>query len=295
MSIIIEPILAFDLGGHHVTAAVIGPDGLPLLSVTTPLQAPCSMGLLLSEIEKTGRKATELFDKRKGPPVGLSIAVPGPFDYERGISLMTHKYPEIYGLDLREHLAGYFSVKPKQVLFLNDAEAFLIGEAVCAGLSSNRVVGLTLGTGIGSAFLENGVVIREDHRVPTEGAIWNLPWLNGSVEDVLSTRAICDAYQRATGASLTVKEISHLASTNATAKNVLVAFGRDLGLIADSVCANFQPEYIILGGGIARSAPLYLDAMADGLSVINPSIVVSTLFENAALYGAAHFWWQQTH
>ena len=54
--------------------------------------------------------------------------MPNPFDYDRGISHMQHKYQLLYGLELRPKLAPLLRVEPARVHFLNDAAAFLTGE-----------------------------------------------------------------------------------------------------------------------------------------------------------------------
>ena len=49
------------------------------------------------------------------------FAVPGPFDLQAGVSLMRHKLPYLYGIDLRQGLAEGFGFKPAHVRFLNSA------------------------------------------------------------------------------------------------------------------------------------------------------------------------------
>src|SRR5688572_21060975 len=87
----------------------------------------------------------------------LGVAVPGPFDYERGISLVRHKLLELHGVDLRSELAAALGFAPSSIRFLNDAAAFALGEWwVGAARGHRRAVGITLGTGLGSAFLDAG-------------------------------------------------------------------------------------------------------------------------------------------
>lgn len=54
--------------------------------------------------------------------------MPGPFDYANGVCWLQHKFASWYGLDIRRQLAMRFGVDEADVLFLNDADAFLLGE-----------------------------------------------------------------------------------------------------------------------------------------------------------------------
>ena len=69
---------------------------------------------------------------------------------------MQHKLQYLYGFDLRGALAGHFGWPPTSVRFLNDAAAYLVGEiAAGAARGVSRVVGITLGTGVGSALVRD--------------------------------------------------------------------------------------------------------------------------------------------
>src|SRR5207237_2105693 len=84
----------------------------------------------------------------------LGVAIPGPFDYTRGVSAIRHKLQSLYGVDLRGELANALEIAPGAVVFLNDADAFLLGEAWAGAARGHaRALGVTLGTGLGSAFL----------------------------------------------------------------------------------------------------------------------------------------------
>ena len=61
----------------------------------------------------------------------VGVAAPGPFDYENGIC-MVHglgKLEGLFNVDMRAELARA-ACRPTSIRFLNDAEAFLLGESV---------------------------------------------------------------------------------------------------------------------------------------------------------------------
>jgi len=103
---------------------------------------------------------------------GVAVAILNPFDCDRGISYMRHKYQQLYGTDLRQGLAGRLKVDPACIHFLNDAAAFLTGELYQGAATGGRAIGITLGTGVGSAFAVDGKVERIGHRFKRTGFLY---------------------------------------------------------------------------------------------------------------------------
>ena len=228
-----------------------------------------------------------------GGVLGASLAMPGPFDYEAGVSWMQHKLAYLYGFDLRGALARHFAWAAAKIRFLNDAAAYVNGEmAAGAARGVDRVVGITLGTGVGSAFGVGGHVVREGRGVPPGGEIWNVPYQNGIVEDQISTRALQKSYRERTGQEREVVAIAGLAATESVAAEVFAEFGRNLGVALRTVLAGFGPQVIVLGGGIARSAHLFLPA-AQGEVGNMAELRVSALGDHAPLVGAGAAWFEK--
>ena len=159
MSSDVDPcVLVYDVGGSHISAAVCRKRGYQLGEVVrVNLPEEQTSEAFLEVLRSLGVKAME------GARVeGAEFAMPGPFDYEKGISWMEHKMPYLYGVNVSEGLAARFDWKPEQVRFLNDAAAYLLGE-VGAGAAQGvpRVVCVSLGTGVGSCFAVDGRVVSE--------------------------------------------------------------------------------------------------------------------------------------
>jgi len=206
------------------------------------------------------------------------------------VSWMQHKLQYLYGFDLRQALAGHFVWPGSRVHFLNDAAAFLKGE-VAAGVARGvaRVVGITLGTGVGSAFAVDGHVVREGAGVPPGGEMWNVPYEGGIVEDQISTRAIQKSYRERTGQESEVAAIAAAAGSDPTAAEVFVEFGRNLGVALRAVLGTFAPQAIVLGGGISRSAHLFLPAAQSEIGDF-AQLRISALGDHAPLVGAGASW-----
>lgn len=280
-----KSVLVYDVGGSHVSTAACFAEGYRLGPVVTGHHHDCRnaedfVGLLHSLGERATTGAAGV--------LGAGLAMPGPFDYATGVSWMRHKLSYLYGIDLREALAKRFGWQPRQVHFVNDAAAFLLGE-IGAGAARGvpRAVGITLGTGIGSAFAVDDRIVTGGSGVPGGGEIWNLPFKDRTVEDFLSTRAIQQAYRERTGRDCEVSDIAANADDDPAAIEVFTEFGCNLGLALCNLLSQFAPDVVVLGGGISRSAPLFLSVAERQLGGFKVELRVSTLGDYAPLVGAA--------
>ena len=292
MSAEVDPcVLVYDVGGSHISAAVCRRQGYQLGTVVRANLPEEEMSeVFVDVLHSLGVKA------REGVVVdGAEFAMPGPFDYEKGISWMKHKMPYLYGVNVSEVLAPRFGWKPEQVRFLNDAAAYLLGE-VGAGAARGvkRVVCFTLGTGVGSGFAVDGRVVTDGKGVPPGGEIWNMPYEGGIVEDKISTRAIKAAYTERKGQDREVASIAHYAiGGDPDAAAVFQEFGKTLGIAIKRLLEDFAPDVVVLGGGISRSAPLFLNAVDEELKETGIEVRISELGDNAPLAGAGVAWFSR--
>ena len=283
-----DSVLVYDVGGSHISSAVCFAGDYRLGPVVRGRYGACETAeAFVDLLQQLGVEAAA----GTAGIQGAGLAMPGPFDYAAGISQMRHKLPYLYGVDLRGALAARFDWQPQQVRFLNDAAAYLLGE-VGAGAARGvaRAVGVTLGTGIGSAFAIDGSIVTSGPGVPPGGEVWNLPYGGGIVEDALSGRAIQNNYQTNTGKQVEVAESAALAPTDAAAAEAFAEFGRHLGIALRMLTAEFAPEAVVIGGGISRSAQLFLPAAEYELEGMKVELRVSSLRDKAALVGAGVAW-----
>jgi len=276
-------VLAYDVGGSHVAAAVCWAPDFRLGPVASaPHAAISSSGAFLDLLETLGIKAGGIHSGS----IGAMLAVPGPFDLQAGVSLMRHKLPYLYEVDLRGGLAERFGLQTAQVRFLNDADAYLLGEiGAGAARGFRRAVGLTLGTGIGSAFAVDGQLVTTGPGVPSGGEIWNLPYQGGIVEDFISSRAIVGNYQRLTGRKSEVVDLAAAAVSDPAAQRAFTEFGQHLGIVVRTLLAEFHSNVIVLGGGISRASNLFLPAVKAEVGDATLELRVSELKDKAALVG----------
>jgi glucokinase len=285
-------VLVFDIGGSHISAALCHGGDYRLGSVISAAHASIEtadafVGLLHSLGIQVGAVSESAS--------GAALAIPGPFDYASGVSRMKHKLPYLFGVNVHQALAASFGWNPSQVCSLNDADAFLLGEVGAGAVRGvSRAVGLTLGTGVGSAFAVDGHVITTGPGIPPDGEIWNVPYQGGIVEDLVSTRFIQGAYQKRTGNLREVAEIAKDAAHDPAAAEAFNEFGRNLGQAMRAVLWPFAPRVVVLGGGISQSSALFLSATMAELKGLEVELRISELRDHAALVGAGVRWFE-TH
>jgi glucokinase len=283
----------YDVGGSHISCALCFADGFRLGPVVRGgLPEQQTSDAFVDILYSLAMKAAPDLSGVKG----AEFAMPGPFDYASGVSFMRHKLPYLYGIPLASAFANRFGWQPSQVRFLNDAAAYLLGE-IGAGAAHgvSRAVGITLGTGVGSAFAVDGRIVTEGPGVPPGGEIWNIPYHGGIVEDLISTRALQRSYNERTGQQREVASIAHYANGGeVTACDVFEEFGSNLGLALLHLLKEFNPNVVVIGGGISRSANLFLSDAVRGLEGLNVELRVSKLGDNAPLVGAGVAWFSQS-
>ncbi|AUH44183.1 ROK family protein [Streptomyces sp. CMB-StM0423] len=272
------PVL--EIGGTHVTAALVSPRTAAVATrVRRPLDARARAEDILGAVLRCARALP-------ATPAGArwGVAVPGPFDYATGIALFADvgKFESLYGVDVRKALLDGLPGSPSGIAFRNDAHAFLAGEwAAGAARGHTRAVGITLGTGVGSAFLADGTLHTTGPGLPPEGRM-DLARIDGiPLEEVVSRRAILARYGTAAdggggpgpgdgaGAGVDVREIAERARAGEErARRVLGAAFGALGAELGPRLAAFGATALVVGGSMADSwdlvAPPLTTALAAG-------------------------------
>lgn len=278
-----KTVVALDLGGTHVSAGRVDVDSSALEEFCR-IALPADAGR--SEI--VGRIAGAAVAVADGRATDVGVAVPGPFDYDRGICLLTHKLEQLYGVDLRHELTAALPTKTRSVAFLNDADAFLLGEWWAgAAVGHRRAVAVTLGTGLGSAFLEDGHIVDAGPQVPPEGSLHLVSFRGLPAEETISRAAVVARYG---DPCLDVSDLASLARNgDVRAQLVFAELGTALGELLAPWLAAFEATCVVVGGSISRAWDLIGPPVRATLAPI-PSlerIVPGARIEEAALLGAA--------
>ena len=228
--------------------------------------------------------------------VGIGFAMPGPFDYTNGIALFTkevEKFENLYNVNIINELRSRLSLPENlPIRFINDATAFGIAEDwIGMAEEDSRVIALTLGTGFGTCFIENGIPIVEDERVPKTGCLWYLPFNGVIADDSFSTRWFVNNYKKRSGNFIRgVKGISQEARHgDGIALQLFKEYGENMGEFLSPWLKSFDVECLVLGGKICGAYDLFGRFLTDVLAAnkIYTKVCISDLRETASMIGAA--------
>ncbi|MEP6649221.1 MAG: ROK family protein [Lapillicoccus sp.] len=289
----VTPVL--DVGGTHVTAALVDLGFGRVVPGTTrrsSLDGAAPAHVLLDVIVRCGR------DLAAPAETAWGVAVPGPFDYAEGIARFegVGKFDALNGVDIGAVLRRELPGVPSTVVFVNDAIAFSIGEwAFGAGEGHDRMVGITLGTGVGSGFLDDGVPVASGPQVPPDGEVYQLRIDGRPLEDTVSRRALLREYARLRPDSpcTDVRDIADRAYAGDPAADEVLrtAFTR-LGLALAPWLSRFGATALVVGGSMSRSWDRVHPSLTAGIQA-SPDhgpdlhVVPARDSEMSALLGAA--------
>jgi predicted NBD/HSP70 family sugar kinase len=287
-------VSAMDIGGSHVTAANVELASRRVLAEEIsrePLDADGGAEEIVSAIARCVARLPARSASR------WAIALPGPFDYLRGVGRYTGvgKFDALRDFDLRAalepHLPGAVSVS-----FHHDADAFLFGEWWAGAARGHRTaVGITLGTGVGSSFLRDGQVLRHGPGIPPDGRVDLLRYAGLPLEETVSRRAIRRAYAQANGepSLLDVREIAQRARQgDRAAAGVFTQTYTALGTVLGPLLTAIEATILVVGGSIAASWDLVAEPLRAGLAGAGPArpatVASARNLAYAPLLGAAY-------
>jgi predicted NBD/HSP70 family sugar kinase/mannose-6-phosphate isomerase class I len=288
--------LGVDVGGSHISAALVDAGNGLVLEDTfckDSVDPQVNSGQVFHQWAKTMK--TSLSKLQGQELAGIGIAMPGPFDYVGGTSLIegVNKYDHLFGINVRQALKDQLGIgEDLPVFFENDAFCFGVGESSFGkAAGAGKIIVLTLGTGLGSAFVMDKRVCREGVGVPPNGYLYPVPFRGGIAEDYISARWLIHSYYERSGyAVANVREIARRAQDkgDGIALDVFELFGRHMGILLEKWIGSFGADCLVIGGGISGAAPLFLPAMrkvltAEGLDI---PVHLSEKMEMAAMAGA---------
>ena len=283
--------IGVDLGGTNIKIVVISNDGnvLEYLTYDTADAEGSWAGTIKDQLEF-------IQNKRGTSPCHIGLAAPGLAAKDgRSIAYMQGRLQGLQGFVWQDFLAA-------PVVVLNDAHAALLGEVWQGAAKGFRnVILLTLGTGVGGAVLVDGRLIkgqigRAGHlghvSVNSEGTpdIVNTP---GSLEQMIGNYNLAE---RSGGRFTSTRKLveAHLAGeSDATAIWLRSIF--HLAAAVASFINAFDPEIVIIGGGIAQAGTALFDPLRDNLDRFEwrpmahqVQVIPAALGEKAGAIGAAY-------
>jgi len=288
--------IGVDIGGSHITAVAVDMSDHAIINgsrAESPVDNQAEADEILNVWVGVLRKVLDKF------PVfrlrGIGFAMPGPFDYVKGICLIrgVPKYEKLYGVNVGKAISSRLGLACDcSVRFMNDASSFAVGEAWAGKASGYRkMMGITLGTGFGSAFVDDRIPVAGGDTVPRGGCVYHLPVGKGIADDYFSTRWFTSRYAEVTGREASgVKEVAAAAVDTPEVHALFDEFGEGLASLLSPWLTRFGAEILVIGGNISNAYNLFGPAFGAGLkhNGCNIAVAVSELKEDAALLGSAY-------
>jgi len=304
-----QTAIGVDLGGSHVTAAVVTDDGKIHKQHEQDLEDLRYDAVISALNDTIGAAIKDAGDT----VVGIGIGSPGNIDATSGAVLYSPNFGW-HDVPLGETLRKKFSVP---VFVGNDARCATLGEYTCGiGKSTKDFVLLTLGTGIGGGIVAGGKLVLGNkwgageighHQIrPRDGFVCACGKIGcfeaqssgtGLIRHAL---AVAPSFPRsalldADRDKLSSKKIRKAAQ--AGDRHALAAWNNfiaDLAIGLANIISFVNPEMIALGRGVSTAADFMLDAVrgpVDTLTTMVPKgttkIVVAQLGNDAGQVGAA--------
>ena len=314
--------LAMDLGGNWVRAAQITESGKLLWRDRVPTNAQSSGEVVIARIEELLDRAISALGDREVAGVGLGLA--SPTDPDTGTM---YSPPNIPGLDGVSFKSRWRDRLPWPVVSANDATVAALGECrYGVGVGARTLVYMTISTGIGGGIVVEGRPVMGAHGMAGElGHMYVGPGdarCNcggvGCLEAVASGTAIAEAGVRAaeSGDAPVLRDLASGRAEGVTAEmvfdaarrgdpasaGILDAAARALGVGLVNVLHMFNPDVIVIGGGVSQNweylrpaveAHIESHAMAH-IRQMGFRLAVSNLGDDNVLVGAAALVWQQS-
>ena len=310
------PVIAFDLGGTKLAAALFSDDGEIIHSQTTALEKRkgSEVGkLILQQVNSILAKAND----ENITVQALGICVPG-IAYAKNGKVWAPNIPGWDNYPLMEELQNGIADKNVSIKIDSDRSCYILGEVWKGNAKGcNDAIFISVGTGIGAGILINGEVLRGSGDIA--GAIG---WLGLSkpFEDKFIS---CGCFEYNASGEGIAKVANELGEDNVYTQSILLMTDTDTltahsvfdaydkgdrlavaviqnaiehwGMAVANLVSIFNPEKIIFGGGVFGPALRFLDDIyaearkwAQPISIQQVKIEGSALGTNAGLYGAGY-------
>jgi glucokinase len=316
------PVVAVDLGGTKMAVTIISDDYRVLAREYHPTLGEEGVDSVISRMISAVKQLVASCGMTMSQLCGISLAAAGAIDSQRRVITLSPNLPGWRDIPLGSIIEQRLGIR---TWLLNDANAAALGEHhLGAGRGVDNLIYLTIGTGIGGAIIIDGKLYTgacgsagEMGHMTVEVNGPRCECGNvGCLETLASGRAIAREAKKRLSAGgrsslteavagkiedITAKEVATAAQQgDALANDVIKHVASYLGAGMVNLVNIFNPEVIIVGGGVATMGDLLLDPgrqvvkeRAFPISAAAVRIVTTELGNDAGLVGAAHFAFKQ--
>jgi len=293
--------IGIDIGGTKTAIGLVDANGLVLARTTLPTDS-ASPSHMVDEIAAATNKLLADAAIPAAKLQGIGLGAPGPLNTKRGIIAEPPNLRDWWGFPVVDAFRRHYDLP---IAFENDATAAALAERwIGAAKHADHFVYVTISTGIGAGIFSHGRLITGStgnagdigHIVIDPAAGLCPCGQRGCFEYIASGTAIARMASALVGRPVTAKEAFELALSggNAAVEELVRRAFRYIGIGCVTLINTFDPEMIVIGGGVSQvGAPLF-DAVIGYVeqNALNPSgrktaILPAALSQDAGLIGAA--------
>ena len=272
-----KTVLGIDLGGTNIRGGLVSENKLSTI-ISRRVNAMGSMEEVLQQLFFL----TD--DLINNSVAAIGIGIPGLVDIDRGIVFDVVYIPSWKEVPLQKRMEDRYKIP---VFINNDANCFALGEFYFGkGIGVNSMVGLTIGTGLGSGLILNKKLYTGKNF--GAGEFGMIDYLDKYYEYYGSGQYFTNVYK--TDGEVVFKRAEE---GNQQALKMYEEMGAHLGNAIKTILYALDVELIILGGSVRSAYPYFSKTMWQQIKTLafqktaeNLRIEISEL-ENSGLLGAA--------
>jgi glucokinase len=295
------PVLGLDIGGTKIAAGVVDPAGSVHSFVSAPSRAEEGPAATLARLFELGRQAVSESGIDLAEIGAVGVGCGGPLDAVRGVLIAPPHLPGWHDVPVSQLAAEAFRLP---VTLENDGTAAAAGEhRFGAGAGTRTMIYLTISTGVGGGAVIDGRLYRGamgnggefGHvTVDCKGRLCRGCGRRGCLEAYVSGTSIAERAHEAGLLGATAEDVARAALAG---EPVASAVWNDtveaLGCGLTSIVNLFEPELVVLGGGVVRSGEQLVGPVRDAVhaGALGPAasarVVASFLGDQVGVAGAA--------
>ena len=311
-------VIGIDVGGTNIKAGAVDYKGKMLATMRVLSEASGSSSNAI--LDKLQRIVTELISQMKDqPPMGVGFGIPGAIQAVDGVVTQAPNFPGLNGLPLRNLMYDRLKIP---CFMDNDANCIAFGEMwTGAGRGYSHILLLALGTGIGGGVIIDGEMLRGADGMAAElghiavqidGAACNCGSV-GCLETIASATGIIRMFheQKSKHPESKLNSMQESSINPAVvyaeaikgdqfSRSLIEQAGRGLGVGMASFINIFNPEIVIIGGGVAAAWDILIPPAIDTMKkrafkapAARVKVVRAEKEDEAGVFGTAYLAWDE--
>ena len=295
-------VVALDVGGTAIKCGLVDRTGTLLAAERHPTGADRGPDAVVSTIVSLACSLAEKATANGQSPVAVGVAVPGAIDEAAGIARWSANvgFRDVPLRSLVSQATGLVTALG------HDVRAGGLAEARWgAGRGHAHVLFMPVGTGIAAAHIVNGVAFSGAHGAAGEvGHVIVAPGgplcgcgARGCLEAIASAAAVARRYAEAGGEDADAAAVARRAAAGEPlAAQIWSATVDALASGLLTAITLFDPEVVVIGGGLAQAGRMLLEPLAAALRSrltfqTEPTLVAAALGDEAGCLGAGLLGW----